>query len=256
MGLRIPESLGSEVSETWLRPHSRNEVAAICGISLSATSGIIDEWKRSVGVSLAEQLRGLATTIERPGISVAQSAQRYRISRQSTNLGVDEDDVESFFGETHNRCIGIGIGSQDIASHLKDLISFALDGKNLGFGAEGLGGDDDDHNDFPYTVPPILQIATYLEKSKVESKKLELKNQQLKKEAEFFEARKLLKIKETALMLKRNDLTTKKLDWYVELETEVQVSGYSGNDYLKAINLVIEAGHNLLGLGTTRLGVE
>lgn len=194
MGLRISESLRSEGIATWLKPHSGNEVAAICGIGPAATSGIIDEWKRSVGVSLAEKPRGLATTIERHGISVAQCAQGYRIARQPTNLGVDEDDVESFFGETYNRCFGIGIGPQDIVSHLKDLISFALDGKNLGIEGVGSGGDDDDHKDVPHTVPSILQNATYLEKLKEENKKLELKNQHLKKES--FEAAKLLKIQE------------------------------------------------------------
>lgn len=53
-------------------------------------------------------------------------------------------------------------------------------------------------------------------------------------------------------MLKRNDLTTEKLDWYWELKTELLVSGYSENDFendfLKAINLVKEVGHNLVGL--------
>jgi hypothetical protein len=202
----------------------------------------------------------LATTIDRHGISAAQCAQGYRISRQLIHLGVDEDDVESFFGETNNRCIRIGIDLQDIDSHLKDLISFVLDGKDLGFRAEGLGGDDDDPNDFPHTVPSILQIATYLEKSKVENKKLELKNQQLKKEVESFEVKKLLKIQETTPMLMRNDLTTEKLDWDLELKTEVLVLRYSENDFendfLKAMNLIIKVGHNLLGLGTTRLGVE
>jgi hypothetical protein len=51
MGLRIPESLRSEVIEPLLKPHSSNEIAAICSISLAATSGTIDEWKRSLGQS-------------------------------------------------------------------------------------------------------------------------------------------------------------------------------------------------------------
>jgi len=93
MPSRIPESSRSEVVQTWLQPQSRNKVAAICGISQAAVSGIIDEWKKSVGVSRAEQLRDLATTIDRSGISAAQCAQGYRIARQLSNLGVDEDEV-------------------------------------------------------------------------------------------------------------------------------------------------------------------
>ena len=32
----------------------------------------------------------------------------YQIARQLSNLGVDEDEVESYFGETYNRCVEIG----------------------------------------------------------------------------------------------------------------------------------------------------
>ena len=116
MPSKIPETSRAEVIQTWLQPQSRNKVAAICGISPAAVSRIIDEWKRAVGVSRAEQLRDLATTIERHGISVTQCAQGYRIARHLSNLAVDEDEAESFLGESYNRCIGIGISPRDIES--------------------------------------------------------------------------------------------------------------------------------------------
>lgn len=169
MPSKIPETSRSEGIQTWLQPQSRNKVAAIYGISQAGVSGIIYEWKRSVGVSRAERLRDLATTIERHGVSVTQCAQGYRIASHLSNLGADEDEVESFLGETYNRCIGIGISPRNIASHLKDLVSFAVDR----VGMEELGDDDDDHDDdgVSHTVPSILQIAKYLEKTTEESKK-------------------------------------------------------------------------------------
>jgi hypothetical protein len=251
MPSRIPESSRSEAIQTWLQPQSRNKVAAICGISQAAVSGIIDEWKKSVGVSRAEQLRDLATTIDRYGISVTQCAQGYRIARQLSNLGVDEDEVESFFGETYNRCVGIGISPQDIASHLKDLISFAVDSKSLRIGMEE--SRDEDVEDNSHTIPSILQIAKYLEKTKEENKKAELKNKQLKNETESLETKHSSIIQETAKMLKKHDLTAEKLDWYLEMKTELLVSGHSENDFelvLKAINLVREYGYNLLAIAT------
>lgn len=255
MGTRIPESLKAEVVWKWLGGHSRNKVAAICGISQAATSGIIDEWKRSEGVTRAEQLRDLATTMDRHGISVVQCAQGFRIARLLSNLGVDEDDAESFLVETYNGSIGIGIGPQDISSHLRDLISFAVDAKNLRIGAaeEGLGGvgDSDDLNGVPETVPSILQIAKYLEKAKEENKKAEQKNKELKKEMELREAKKSSIMKETEAILRKHHMTAEKLDWYLELKTVLLVSGHSENDIellMKGIELVKEEGCDLLAI--------
>jgi len=254
MPSKIPETSRAEVIQTWLQPQSRNKVAAIFGISPAAVSGIIDEWKRAVGVSRAEQLRDLATTIERHGISVTQCAQGYRIARHLSNLAVDEDEAESFLGESYNRCIGIGISPRDIASHLKDLVSFAVDSKNLRIGMEELGDDDDDEDDdngVSHTVPSILQIAKYLEKTKEESKKSALKNKQLKNETELLEAKKSSIMQETAKMLDKHDMTVEKLDRYLDIKTELLASGHSENGFelvLKAINLVKENGNNLLAI--------
>ncbi|MGH9990526.1 MAG: hypothetical protein ACREAS_08830, partial [Nitrososphaera sp.] len=164
-------------------------------------------------------------TLYRQGISVTQCAQGYRIARLLNNIGVDEDGVESFFGETYNRCVGIGFSPQDIASHLKDLISF-VDIKGLRIGMES--GDDHDDHDVSHTIPSILQIARYLEKIKEENKKAELKNKQLKKETELIEAKKSSVMQETTKMLKKHDMTAEKLDCYLEMKTELLVSGHFG----------------------------
>lgn len=69
---------------------------------------IIDDWKKSVGVALAEQLRDLLLAIGRSGVSVVECAQGYRALRQLCNLGVDEDRVELFLAETYTRCTSMG----------------------------------------------------------------------------------------------------------------------------------------------------
>lgn len=56
---------------------------------------------------------------------------------------------------------------------------------------------------------------------------------------------------ETAKMLKKHDMTAEKLDWYLEIKTELLASGHSENDFelvLKGISLVKENGYNFLGI--------
>lgn len=149
MGKRISDSLRSEVTKRWIKCESRNKIAAICGISQGAVSGIIDEWKRSVGVTLAEQQRDLFTAMNRQGISVAECAQGFRIVKILKNMGLEEDREESFLVETYNRCIAIGFRPEDIATHFSDLTSFATDCQNLGIEIEkdsggGNSGDNDE----------------------------------------------------------------------------------------------------------------
>ena len=83
MPRKLPESSRSAVVQKWLEGQSRNKVAVQCSVSPAAVSGIIDDWKMSVGVSLTEQYRDLALTLERNGISVVQCAQGFRIKLMS-----------------------------------------------------------------------------------------------------------------------------------------------------------------------------
>jgi hypothetical protein len=181
-----------------------------------------------------------------------------------SNLCIDEDRAESFLGETINRCFGLGIRSQDIASHLEDLVSFAAaadSSKNFGIGMDEMVGNDGDggkvkdsesiSSGVSHKVPSILQIAKYLEKAKEENKKAGLKNEQLKGETESLEAKNASIKQETAELLKKHDMTVEKLDWCLELKRRLLVSGHSENDYellLNAINLVENYGHNLLAI--------
>ncbi|MGI0042604.1 MAG: discoidin domain-containing protein [Nitrososphaeraceae archaeon] len=261
MGARISESLRSEVKQRWIKGESRNKIAAICGISQGAVSGIIDEWKRSVGVSLADQQRDLFTAMNRQGISVVECAQGFRIAKILKNIGVEADREESFLVETYNICIAIGFRPEDIAAHLSDLISFATDCKNLGIGIErkSEGGNDDNDDDkggtgdrhAPHPIPTILQIEKYLENVKQEIKESELKNKELKKETELQELKQSSIMQETAAMLNKNRVTAEKLDWYLDLKTELLAAGHSENDFelvLKAISLIKENGYDLLAI--------
>jgi hypothetical protein len=255
---RLPESIRSEVMQRWYRGESRNKIAAILGISQAATSGIIDECKRSVGVTRAELIRDFSIALDRHNISIAQCVQGYRTLRQLSKIGVDEDEVESFVAKIYNGCIGSGMRPQDIVSHLKDLVSWTDDIRSLGIKIEEPGDDDNGSSGIPRKNHSISQIARYLErskeeirKSKEEVKQIELKKKQQKNECELQEAKKLSISHETADMLKEHDMTVEKLDWYKDMKTELLVSGYSEKDFelvLKAINFTRKKGFNLLAI--------
>jgi cell division protein FtsB len=253
MGTRIPESIRSEVKQRWFQGESRNKIAAICGISQAATSGIIDEWKRSIGVTRAEQFRDLSIALDRHNISIAQCAQGYRTFKQLSNIGVEEDEVESFAAEIYNGCIGSGMRPQGIVSHLKELTSWTDDIRSLGIKIEEPGDDDNGSRGVPRKIHSISQIAMYLEKSKEEVKQMQLKKKQLKGECELLEAKKSSIRQETADMLKKHDMTAEKLDWYLDMKTELLVSGNSEKDFelvLKAISFLKESGYNFLAISS------
>ncbi|MGH9951649.1 MAG: hypothetical protein ACRD5J_08500 [Nitrososphaeraceae archaeon] len=241
---RIPESTKSDVVQKWLEPQSRNNVALACGISQGAASGIIDDWKRDIGVSRAEQIRDWAETFERHRISVTQCAQGYRIARLMSDLGVDEDEFEVFVRETYKRCVAVGLQPGQIAYYLADLISFAIDSNKLGIVKEK--GDND-----PSTIPSIRQIAKFVEEKKEECNKTELRLEQVNNEVKSAEAKKSSIKRVVESMLKERDMTAEKLNWYLDLKTELLISGYSDSDIevlLKGINFIRESGHNLLAL--------
>jgi hypothetical protein len=136
MPSKLPEYTRSAVIQKWLEGKSRNRIAVECNVSQGAVSAVIDDWKKSNGVSLAEQYRDLALTLERNGISVVQCAQGFRISKIMNHLAIDEDEAEAFLGETYSRCVGIGLQPRQIAGHMKDLASFNLDTGNPKSGNE------------------------------------------------------------------------------------------------------------------------
>lgn len=236
---RLPEFTRSAIIQKWLEGKSRNQIAIECNVSQGAVSGTIDDWKKSVGVSLAEQLRDLLLAVGRSGISVVECAQGYRTFRMLSNLHVDEDKAGPFLGETVNRCIGIGISPEDIASHLQDLASFADDTRKLGIDMQEAGDYKDNDRAVSKKVRSLSQIASYLEKTKEEIGKSLLKKKQLQNECDLLQTNKSSITRESADMLKKRDITAEKLDWYLGMRTELLVSGFSEKDFelvLKSIH--------------------
>jgi DNA-directed RNA polymerase specialized sigma24 family protein len=59
MPARLPESVKHLTIQQWLQGKSRNNIAADNGISVGAVTNILNEWRRDLGNSTAEELRQL-----------------------------------------------------------------------------------------------------------------------------------------------------------------------------------------------------
>ena len=220
MPARLPESTRSAVVQKWLEGQSRNKIAAQCNVSQGATSGIIDNWERSEGVGLAEQLRDLALTIERNRISVVQCAQGFRVSKIIKHLGIKEDEAEAFLGETYSRCVAIGLQPKEIAGHMEDLASFIPESGN----PELIRRTEEYDR---CSVPRLPQIKKLLEQFKQELGKCEQRLTILHKEIESAETEKSSVTQEIRGLLEERNMRVQELDEYSRFKAELQRHGHS-----------------------------
>jgi hypothetical protein len=122
---KLQDQIKSLVIQQWLQGLSRDSIAANCGISTGAVTGIVNEWRQGLGSTTGTELRELAVTLKKVGINPAQCATGFRAAIAMTKLGVKEDDFESFMSDVYNRCSNIGLEAEKIASYLKDLLEFS-----------------------------------------------------------------------------------------------------------------------------------
>ena len=96
-------SIKSLVIQQWLEGKPRNYIAADNGLSDGAVTNIVNEWKHNLGFSLADDLRELAVTMRRVGVTASQCALGFRVAMIMLNMGIKEDDFESYILDIYNR---------------------------------------------------------------------------------------------------------------------------------------------------------
>ena len=72
MPARLPDGIRFVVIQQWLEGKPRNDIAAGNGLSDGAVTNIVNEWKHNLGFSLADDLRELAVTMRRVGVTASQ----------------------------------------------------------------------------------------------------------------------------------------------------------------------------------------
>jgi hypothetical protein len=90
--------------------------------------------------------------MKRVGVTASQCALGFRVAMIMLNMGIKEDDFESYILDIYNRCKSVGLTPENIASHLKDLVELST------------------------TNMPFSQIPNYVKQKADEKEKLEKEN--------------------------------------------------------------------------------
>ncbi len=148
MPAKIPESVKRNVIDEYLKGTSRDENASKNGLSEGGVTNIISEWKVGLSQPIADDIRELAVSLRKLGITAPECASGLRVAVMLQRLGVAEENFLSFISELYNQAREIGLTPGKIAQYIKELI------------------------DLSQSVP-ISQISDHIEQKKSEKTKLE-----------------------------------------------------------------------------------
>jgi hypothetical protein len=81
-------------------------------------TNVVNEWSRGLGFAVADDLRELAVTMKKVGITAAQCSSGFRAAMIMNKLGLNENEIEYFVSEVYNRCKEIGLSADKIHIYL------------------------------------------------------------------------------------------------------------------------------------------
>lgn len=213
MPTKLPAAIKSLVIQQWLQGSARDKIAAENDLSTGAVTNIISEWKQALGVPIADDLRELAVTLNKVGISATQCASGFRIASIMLKMGVKEDNFESFIVDIYNRCNNLGLTPENISLYMQDLLEFTK------------------------TIP-FSQIPEYITNKTDEKKKLEEQIEQLRNEKEILDKEKTESEFLRDKALQDQEITNSELKWYSKLKEELLKYGIPIEDILQFSKIV------------------
>jgi hypothetical protein len=205
----------SLVIQQWLAGVPPDEIAYNNSLSAGAVTNIVNEWRRGLGLYIADELRELATTLRKLGITPAQCALGSRTAMIMINLGVKENSFEEFILDVYDRCKDLGLSSENIANHLRDMLGFSKTG------AISLSG-----------------ISDYVKQMADEKGILEIQKGILKQQIETLEHEKSDSKANSDIALKNEMMTAAELKWYSDLKAELGRYGVPIDDTSKLAPIV------------------
>jgi len=215
MPAKLPDSIKSLVIEQWLIGRPRNDIAAQNGLSTGAVTNIVNEWRQSLGLKAANELRGFATTLKKIGITASQCALGFRVAMTMSRIGVNEDSIETFALDVYNRCKDIGLSPENISSFIQDLIEFSAT-----------------------NVLPISKISDYLKQKRDEKQNLEQEIKGLDTQRSTLKQEKKDCEYARDEALRERNMTISELNWYSNLKGELRKYSISTDDISEFARLV------------------
>ena len=205
MPAKLSESVKSGVIQQWLKGVERDRIALGNGLSAGAVTNIVNEWRQAIDFPVADELRELAVTLKKIGITPGECAIGCRASMMLNRVGVGNDQLQSFLSDVYKRSVDLGLTPQNIASYLRDLLEFS-------------------------NTLVFSQIPAFLEQKKQEKDLLEKKVQELKDDTELLQLEK--SDSQNLLQIAKADYntTTQQLEWYSALKEELAKYGIPVDD--------------------------
>src|SRR5919198_4200881 len=202
MPAKLPDSIKSLVIQQWLQGIPRNNIGAENGLSAGAVTNIVNEWGIGLGLALADELRELAVTMKKVGITAAQCALGFRAAMILNKIGVKEDDMEYFISDIYNRCKNIGLSAENITVYLQDLFEFS----------RTTGGT---------SILPISKIEDYLREKTEQKIQLEQQIQNLRQQIKELDYQRSTAKQLRDEALQQQEKTTSDIQWYSDLKAQL-----------------------------------
>ena len=210
MNYKIYDDIRRKIIRLWLEGKSRKDISLICNVSEGTVSNVITNWKQKLGEEDADALRELGINMKRSGTDAPQCAQGHRTSMILRNIGVNEEDFESFISKLYKRCMKVsGLTPDKIGSYLEDLVEFS---------------DEDDNGG---NIPKLSEIPYYIEQMKNEKRALKKDIQNLQKQKKISEEEASLANELRDAALENVKVTVVELREYSKFKTELRKYGLS-----------------------------
>jgi hypothetical protein len=197
---KLPENVKSAVIQQWLQGKTRDFIAYDTGLSAGAVTNIINEWRRALSYPIADELRDLATTFKKIGITATQCALGFRLAMIMTSLGVDEREFESFISQIYNNCKKIDLRPDKIVYYIEQLLKFSKD-------------------------MPLSEIPDYIRQKTNDKSKLEKDIEGLQEKIKQLEQERLAAEELREISLENERLTSSEINWYSDLKAELKKYG-------------------------------
>jgi hypothetical protein len=193
---KLPENIKSAVIQQWLQGSARDSIAVDTGLSTGAVTNIINQWRRGLSYPLADDLRELAVTFKKIGITATQCALGFRLATIMIKLGVNEQEFEYFISQIYNDSKNLDLQPDKIAYYLDGLLKFSKD-------------------------IPLSQIPDYIKQKTDEKSKLEKDIEELQEKIKQLKEERLAAEGLYNASLENGSRTTSILAWYSNLKTEL-----------------------------------
>jgi cell division septum initiation protein DivIVA len=148
------------------------------------------------GIPIANDLRELAVTLKKIGITANQCAAGFRIAMILIKCGVGENEFLSFVSQIYDGCKKLDLSPEKIISHLKDLLYFS----------ESMS---------------LSQIRDYVEQKASEKRRLEKDIENMRTQIQTLEQEKSYNEELRDNAVKHEKITIANLQWYSNLKTEL-----------------------------------